>query len=201
MKISGWLSLGGRQATSKLDVPDHGSVVEGTIEARTRGQWMLTHDARSQLLSIPSRDKQVQLIGDLIYEAGAIASIDSEEGPNYRTKLLPLVDVEHDFCGALVNRSTSTHSSFAILTNQQLWLWGLHDQYIHHSYLLWSSEPETLHRIVQAQPLRHLIYRFPEPRCLFLPVESICAKWWRWQQGQNDLMAFNALERRLFGPL
>lgn len=204
--IAGSLSLGGKQVPAVLPVTSTAhTLIEGRVAHRV-GHWFLATDLESDVLSIPSRDKQVTLIGHMLNLRSKIEVIDSSQGENYLAKLIDSVVLDAQdplFSGVLVNHNTSTHSSMAFATRSPIYFYGVHDQQADHSYLVWSSEEDVLNRITAHEPMRYLIYRFPvlENGYLFLPFEAVCAKWWRWSRSGTGLLAFNALERRLFGPL
>jgi len=202
--IAGTLALGGPQVPIALALEEAVVSVSGNIGARTRGLWTLISDLESRTLNIPSRDKQVQLIANSFHIEQQVAQLDSTDGPNYRSKLRQLLsEVGAGFEALIVNHNTSTHSSFGLISGPELYMWGLFDQQLEQSYLLFSSDVNALVYAIAENPMRYLVYRFPviEHDCLFIQIETICAKWWRWTQNGSILKAFNALERRLLGPL
>jgi hypothetical protein len=203
--IAGSLSLGGKQTPIQLPVTTQATnQISGRL-AHTRGHWLLASDRPYETISIPSRDKQVELFGDLTVLRAHIETLDSTEGPNYLSKLTELMEshTTDGFLGALVNVNTSTHSSMAFVARRPIHFYGLYDTQLDHAYIVWSTDPTVLQQVVQPNPLRFLVYRFPvlHNSCMFLAFEAVCAKWWRWTRNGVDLLAFNALERRLFGPL
>jgi len=174
-------------------------------------------DLETHTLSIPSRDKQVQLF----FNHGAqwlparghpdfrdmMSIIDSTDGQNYREKLRHVLGaLQPDFIGVVNNVSTSTHRSLAFLAGETpIHFYGLHDLKHKGSYLAWSTDLKDIQQLLvsDSDPLRYLFYRFPTLAydTLFLPQERICAQWWTWikRTDFNALQPFNALERRLFG--
>lgn len=166
------------------------------VGSKNRGYFVSESDFACQTLNIPSRDKQVLIwysMERLIF-SDLIEKIDSEPGPNYRAKLLAILEIlDPAFQGVINNASTSTHGSLALLNPEGCY--GLHDNYSSTSYFMWGSEND-LRSILIANPLRYLVYRFPTMPIVFLPGEIICSKWWKWSK-LNLLHAFNALEMRL----
>ena len=201
--ISGYMALGGGHEF----VFSHFTQHHGDGVGPSRGRWAMDTELGSTTLSIPSRDKQVQLFysTDPGTFASLMSTIDSEEGKNYRTKLKAvLAELSPDFLGAVNNVSTTTHRSLAILTNvTPVHFYGLFDLKLKGAYLTWSDDPLILQRLLQDEPLRFLLYRFPvlQHDAVFLPQERICALWWTWIKRSefSALQPFNALERRLFG--
>jgi len=195
MRLTGYFVLGGTGNPPAL--PFTGVASGNHTGARARGQFVIDTDLESHTVNIPSRDKTVtswmSQDGQLI--ATRLATLDAEPGPNYRTKLISLFEDLPDLFGALVNVSTSTHGSIA-LVGEQVRYYGLYDQQSDTSYLLWGAESD-LHTLQRMYPLRYLVYRFPPMRVVFLPGEVICSKWWRWTRNASLLNAFNALEMRL----
>lgn len=202
--IAGSLALGGPQVPMGLFLPEATTRVTGNIGARTRGLWTIISDFESTMLNIPTRDKQVQLIAPSFEIATQLSQLDSADGVNYRAKLRSLQgDRADDYHAVVINHNMSTHSSFGVISCVELYVWGLFDQQLEQAYLLWSTDPQLLRAALYPNPARYLIYRFPVLYwdCLFLQIETVCAKWWRWTQHGSILKAFNALERRLLGPL
>lgn len=201
--ILGYLCLGGGQELEFW--PDCRLV--GQPIGPHRGRWKLEHTFQSTTLSIPSRDKQVQLLFscDLSIFAPKIATIDSSEGRNYRTKLRVLLpDLGPGFVGVVNNLSADNHHSLAILTKTTpVHVYGLYDTNLKSTYLFWSDDPSRIEAVLQVYPLRFLLYRFPTlvNDVLFLPIERLCSQWWGWMRTSESgpLLPFNALERRLFG--
>jgi hypothetical protein len=221
-KLSGYVVLGGAQPPIALPLSysddEHSTLFEGHIGARTRGKWLVTSSLTSHCLNIPSRDKQVQLlykaaVSEAKRDAQFVASmetIDSEHsGLNYRAKLnevlksLKATSQPDEFVGAVLNLSSSTHASIALLSyDVPIYVYGLYDQELESAYVVWSTDPEQVPSILASMPLRFLLYRFPllTNNCMFLQIETLCAKWWRWNKNhQSTLQAFNALEWRLYG--
>lgn len=201
--ISGYLALGGKHPPVTLTLPAGCAALDGNIGVRNRGVWYMTSDLVERVINIPSRDKAVHVLAtDRILDP-VVAAIDSAEGPNYKTKLLQLTpELPEGFHAALINRNVSTHSSFALVSNTPVFVYGIYDQMLEQAYLFWSTDSNALVNAVAFDPLRFLLYRFPVlSGCLFVQIETVCAKWWRWSKNNSELMAFNALERRLYGPL
>jgi hypothetical protein len=194
MTIKGYFVLGGTNPP-QLPVTGFSGNHTGT---RTRGQFVISTEHQAVTVNIPSRDKSVAMWAPeyaLTALQSRIAVLDSEPGPNYRAKLLTLLqDMPADFSAVLSNESTSTHGSLALLGS--LTYYGLHDSHTDTSYLFWGT-PEDLLYIQHTNPLRYLLYRFPQMPGVFLPGEVICSKWWRWTRNASLLQAFNALEMRL----
>jgi len=165
--------------------------------SRVRGQFCISSDYEAHTVNIPSRDKQVTCWAS--YAGSALAArlsvLDADPGPNYRAKLLAAVEGLPNVVAALLNTSTSTHGSIALIGSQTSY-YGLYDQQSDTSYLLWGT-PEDLRMLQVQAPLRFLVYRFPSMPVVFLPGEAICSKWWRWTKSSTLLHAFNALEMRL----
>lgn len=203
--IAGSLALGGPQIPLALPLPPASLSVTGNIGARTRGQWAIVADMESRVLNIPARDKQVQLITNSFHIESTVSQLDSMDGSNYKAKLQQLLsDAGPGFQAVIINHNVSTHSSFGIVTaGSELYLWGLYDDQLGQAYLLWSSDMNEIVNVAASNPLRYLVYRFPVLQwdCLFIQIETICIRWWRWTKNGTTLRAFNALERRLLGPL
>jgi len=203
MNISGYMALGGGPEFVFTGFDQY----EGEGIGPQRGRWRMNADLKTTVLSIPSRDKQVQLFYSSSIEsfAGSMASIDSEQGKNYREKLRSVLEcLDSGFVGAVNNISLAAHRSLAILTNQcPVHFYGLYDVQQRGAYLFWTTEPLVVQRVMDQNPLRFLLYRFPVlfEDVVFLPQERICALWWTWIKRSefSALQPFNALERRLFG--
>jgi len=202
--IQGYLCLGGGQE----ELFPQFAYYKGEPVGPNRGRWGLNApELREQILSIPSRDKQVQLLYNnslAVFSAG-LAKIDSENaGGRYRDKLkalLPSMDL--DFAGVVNNKTNSSHKSLAIIVSSdvELYLTGLFDTRMGCGYLVWADDPVVVSDVLAREPLRYYLYRFPVVSydVLFFPIETLCSQWHRWIRGGNLLQAFNALERRLFG--
>lgn len=203
MILSGYLALGGGHEVIWPQFKDY--LGEGV--GPRRGRWALNTDLKTNTLSIPSRAKQVQLFysTDPGTFASLMSTIDSDQGPNYKTKLRTVLEnLSPDFTGLVNNISMSTHRSLAILTREtRIHFYGLFDTKLKGSYLVWSSDPKEIQPLIDEEPLRYNLYRFPilEHDVVFVPQERLCALWWTWikRSDYSALQPFNALERRLFG--
>lgn len=200
--ISGYLCLGGGQEELFAAYTQY----NGEPVGPHRGRWAMNTDLASTILSIPARDKQVQLLYRNSIEkfSAGVACIDNEDSDlPYRKKLQRLlITLDSNFLGVVNNKTLSSHRSLALLTNSSpLTVVGLHDTQLRSAYVFWSSDPQDVQNILNEYPMRFLIYRFPSLvfDVLFFPVESICSRWYRWSNKHDVLHAFNALERRLFG--
>lgn len=200
--ILGTLVLGGTQRAQLLPIPrneDRG--VDGGLGAVNCGLWYVESDLPKHVIHIPSRSKSIDAFTPSQHIVEALKVLDSSEGPDYRTKLLQAMDRVDDPTSMIVNHNESTHSSLAIVAGDPLYLYGLVDTQRDQQHLLWTSDPMVFASLRQTHPLRFQVYRFPvlTNSCVFLQVETVCAKWWRWMKNGTHLRAFNALEHRLFG--
>lgn len=202
--IFGYLCLGG---DSEIDFSAIGPY-EGQPIGPHRGRWRMETGLRTTTLSIPSRDKQVQLFYScgLDQFAAKMAGLDAEPGPNYKAKLGQVVEgLPSDFVGVVNTLSTnSTHHSLAVMTvATKIHVYGLFDTQASTAYLFWSDDPRRIHQVIDQHPLRFLLYRFPilNYDAMFMHIEILCAQWRDWMRKSNfsALLPFNALERRLFG--
>jgi hypothetical protein len=189
--IRGYFILGG----GSVPLPTFtGELVNTVGSTKDKGGFCLESDLPMQLMNIPSRDKQVMLwtSDDIL---SRIATIDSFMGStDYQTKLEAMnLGVQ----GVILNKGQ--HSSIALLGD--LLCYGLYDTRLHIAYYFFTDSKADLSRVLSADPLRYLIYRFPalETAC-FIQSEAVCSKWWRWMKThQSVLHAFNALEHKLHG--
>lgn len=203
MNMAGTLVLGGKQIAQRLPLFPYASSVSGTLGASRCGLWEIQADCASQVFHLPARDKSVEVYTKSSTLLEPLKSLDSMEGPNYRSKLRDVLSqLDHLDNATILNHNTSTHSSIALIANAGLYLYGVYDTHLDQSHLLWCTDPAVRRALSAAAPLRYLVYRFPVlvEDCLFIQIETICAKWWRWTANERpDLQAFTALERRLFG--
>ena len=197
--IAGYFCLGGSN-----NPPFQAELSGNHLGSRDRGHWGITSDLESTTLNIPSRDKQVQVwypdtdSGVFLYLMSNLDS--SHENKTYREKLDRVADaLQKDFIGFINNINVDTHGSLALVSNQDLHLYGIQDSSNQACYLVWSDELEFIQDILNKSPLKYLIYRFPMTSRFFLPSEAICSKWFRWLKNNSVLHAFNALERRICG--
>jgi hypothetical protein len=201
--IRGYVCLGGGPEV----VFPHFTQYEGDGVGPKRGRWRMDTDLKTSVLSIPSRDKQVQLFysTDPGTFAGLMSTIDSSEGQSYKAKLRTVLgELSSDFVGVVNNISTTTHRSLAILTRSEpIYFYGLFDLRQKGAYLAFASDPIDIQPLYDSDPGRYLLYRFPvlTDDAVFIPQERICALWWTWirRSDFSALQPFNALERRLFG--
>lgn len=199
--MKGYFVLGGGKHPSTL--PGFDQTESGNhLGSRDRGQWCIDTILRRSTLNIPARDKLVQVWandeGDF---ARSVSTIDSwlDYAP-YKMKLNRLREqLPEDFLGVINNFNTDTHGSLALVSNQGLNLYGLLDTDSQSCYLVWSTDPLFIGRVLEATPLRFLLYRMPMTNVVFIPSEALCSKWWRWLKTSTSLQAFNALERRICG--
>jgi len=204
--LNGYFSLGGPQLPIPLPV-FKGTYKGNHINARNRGQWAFDTKFENKSLNIPSRDKRVTIFASSeLSEFGSLMEfLDSEyDHANYRGKLnLILPNLSSSFVGIVNNISNSTHGSLAVLTNDTpLYFYGLHDVELEYTYLMWTASQEFFQSVLDAKPLRYLVYRMPvlQRGAVFLPGEILCSKWWRLNKNHpSTLYALNAIERRLFG--
>ena len=181
--------------------PQAFSVSGNHTGSKYRGEFSVITDFEPRTLHIPSRDKQVEVMVDLLVRPQFLAlveKLDSQPGPNYRSKILTAAEsMPTHFYGAVNNVGVSKHGSLAIIDMEnQLKFYGLHDSNSDTSYFMWG-EDEDLRDLQYRNPLRYLVYRFPPMKVVFLPGEAIGSKWWRWTRSNSLLHAFNALEMRL----
>ena len=207
--LNGYFVLGG-PSTDLIPLPNFFNHYHGNhIGARSRGSWVIDTNFISHTINLPSRDKQVQvLVSEKRFEAlfvELLSSIDSNYvNQNYRTKLTNIqTELDSEFIGIVNNNNIDSHGSMGIVTNTNpFYMTGLHDTRFGSSYVLWSTDENFVHKILQSDPLRYLIYRFPTlvNSSLFFQSEAVCSKWYRWLKTHDSVLhAFNALERRLFG--
>ncbi len=196
---SGYFTLGSPAAAPPLPTFNH-ECSGNLIGARSRGQWCLETDMlKPGPLQIPSRDKTVHVWGSQEF-ADSIRNIDSElPGHAYADKLRVLTRGS----GLIVNSTRDTHGSLALVILEPLYVYGLYDVRLQAAFLMWSTDPDRFREILNSDPLRFSLYRFPVTTSnhLFIQGEAICSKWSRWLRKSNStLYAFNALEHRLYGP-
>jgi hypothetical protein len=199
--MRGFFVLGAPGVPAPIDSHIFADVVVGNhTGSANRGHWRLSDLPESQTINIPTRDKQVILWSSIKSEErkfyNLVSVLDSEEGTNYKDKLMTLRSkMDDSFIGIINNISTSTHGSLALVGN--FVYYGLHDVSSGTSYILWTEDPEDLFQLQRQYPLRYLVFRFPPMPVVFLPGEILCGKWWRWTKSSSLLHAFNALEMRL----
>lgn len=189
--LSGSFALGGGDTMPLFEPQDN------LVGARDKGHLTLSTDIQSVDLSIPSRDKTVQIYSNHNNLSTFIETIDSNfSGLNYQSKLGQF-GFEPDQYGLVVNKGS--HGSFALF-GPSISVVGLHDTELKNSYITWSSD-DSIIKLIRKYPLRFLVYRFPpitDP--IFVQAEAVCSKWWRWiRTHHSHLHAFNALEHKLFG--
>ena len=157
-----------------------------------KGGYSLETDLDSHYFPVPSRDKEVLLYGD--YHA-ALGKLDSSyAGLSYQDKLL-----QEGFGttpGVIINKTT--HGSLAVLGSVPAY--GLYDTKSGSAFYFFTTDPARFNAILENNPLRYLIYRFPTAPVVFIQAEGVCSKWWRWMQTSRSVLhAFNALEHKLYG--
>jgi len=160
----------------------------------------------SRKLSIPTRNKQVLLLtengADLGNFTDFMATVDASEGANYQEKLRAFLEgCDAGFRGLVVNLNTSNYVSLALVAASEVFVLGVQDQHTETCYVVWATEESDLQALLDTDPLRFLIYRFPklENDALFFSIETLVYKWHKWGQTHaSTLLGFNALERRLF---
>jgi len=204
MKFFGYMSLGGGP---ELDF-GIGHTHEGQPVGPHRGRWRMATDLKDTTLSIPSRDKQLQVFYSRGIEhlAPRLAQLDSEDGPNYKAKLQSVLNGTYELqsvVGAVNTISTSSHHTLTLFSNDMDWplhIIGLFDVQHKTTYLFWSTNPSLIMSVLDVHPLRFLIYRFPTAGLVFLRTEVLCSQWRSWMRKSefSALLPFNALERRLF---
>jgi hypothetical protein len=147
--------------------------------------------------SIPSRDKYVLSFG--VY-CEALPTLDSFQGENeqltYAQKLERLGLGKE--LGVIINKTE--HGSLAVLGCP--YHYGLYDTKQKSAYYMFTDDARSLERLLVLNPLRYLVYRFPQNTAIvFLQAEGLYNKWHRWMRNSNSpLHAFNALEHKLHGP-
>lgn len=199
--MRGYFVLGGKGLPAAIDSPLFFNCALGNLTGSAdRGQWKFNSTADPQTINIPTRDKQVVLWSSSENEAqkfyNLVSVLDSEEGVNYRDKLISLKsNFDDSFLGVINNVSISTHGSLALVGD--FFYYGLHDVSSGTSYVMWTLDSEDLIQLQRQYPLRYLVFRFPPMPVAFLPGEILCGKWWRWTKSSSLLHAFNALEMRL----
>jgi hypothetical protein len=203
--LSGYFSLGGG---TEIKFDQFDTVTKPPI-GKNRGAWGACVQMGAPFsMSIPSRDKVIEYWTQWdrpVFEK-ELSDLDSWQGRGYKAKLRWMLYTRlsqyPDLVALIANHNTSTHSSFALLTNDRpIYVVGLYDQQRDGSYVVWSDDPATINEITYHQPLRFLLYRFQPlvKNVLFFQPERLCSNWWRWlKQKQGPLLAFNALERQLY---
>ena len=89
-------------------------------------------------------------------------------------------------------------SGIAVVNSSVAWV-GLYDRTLDYAYIAWATDGGELASLLALDPLRFLLFRFPEMPTTFLPLRALTSKWYRWNKPGELLLAFNALERRLTG--
>ena len=99
----------------------------------------------------------------------------------------------------------SNHSYFTLLTQGlDLYLYGVYDTVNKTVRLVWTNAPDFISACREAEPTRHVFYRYPvlRDRPMFIYTQAICSKWAEWSRvfSQPDglLKSFNALENFLY---
>lgn len=201
--IAGYFTIGGG---SPIELPTFESSLHkgNLVGSRDKGHWCLETDWDTAQLDIPSRDKSVHLWADknLSGLEQKLAHIDSDQtGMSYLQKLQSSFP-NSEFSAFILNVNKDTHGSLALMANTPIFVHGLHDTQLKCSYLVWSDSLDRLNSIRSRDPLRFLLYRFPDlnNQIIFIQAEAVCSKWWRWMKShQSQLHAFNALEYKLYG--
>lgn len=170
-------------------------------------QWLLTNSNSigrlqaivtepSETVLLPARDKVVEVFGEPA-TASFVASLDSLPGERYRDKLRQLPPR----LPYLIVNLGKDHKSFAFGGGHYcLHTLGLFDSNLKAAYLMSYTDDMSfvVRAFLQANPLRFLTYRFsPTGQFFFVQAEAISSKWQRWS-AQEKLLAFNALEARLY---
>lgn len=196
--------LGGTNSAPRLDTGEPRIIVDSRRGHFNAGYFEavapeLEFEANVHL---PSRDKQVSIWTCSFAPALTceFETLDSRMRElNYTAKIKQaLQNINFEGRAIVVNRSSSSHDSVVLIDTQasDLGFFGLHDCYANVSYLMWNTE-HGVQNLLQASPLRYLLYRLPKLSVVFLPIEALRSKWWRWSKGGSLLKAFNALEMRL----
>lgn len=205
MSSSGYFVLGGGRGVLPLPTFTDVGEIGNLIGSRDRGHYALdTTLFKAEPVFIPTRDKTVRFWANADYHAqmkSTLSVLDSDMiGHNYVEKLR-LANTAPELI--IVNTTQDTHGSLALAFSRPLYVHGLMDTMLGNAYILWSTDPIRVSKVLGAHPLRFLVYRFPVTNqvCLFFQAEAICSKWFRWiKTSGSALQAFNALEHRLYGP-
>lgn len=161
-----------------------------------RGQTaLLVTETERHLVLVPSREKCTVVFGPRVTDlAKSVEATDNSRGI-YREVLTGL-KLQYP---TYVLDTTSTHSPHRCVSiSADVEVLGLVDTKVKATYLV-VADTNTLQEILDKEPLRYYVYRFPKPtQPLMLHTEILCSKWHRWRKDMDVLGAFNALERRLY---
>jgi hypothetical protein len=184
-----------------------GGVNPPPLSLTSNYQWLLTNSNSigrlqalvtepREVIMLPARDKVVEVFGESTTSA-FVAGIDSLPGERYRDKLRQLPPS----LPYLIVNLGKDHKSFAFGGGRHcLHTLGLFDSTRKAAYLVsyTSDMAFEVKAFLDANPLRFLTYRFsPNGQFFFVQAEAISSKWQRWS-AQEKLLAFNALEARLY---
>lgn len=184
----GFIGLGGRQYVPLFPC-NHED---------TKSRWGIYHTEDEIIpvsLSIPSRSKRAQVLPRGTIDIATLGLLDSLDGENYLCKLKAIPDQ----CWMVNYDGAGLASGIAIVNSDVVWV-GMYDKTLDYSYLMWADDPSDVDTLLADDPLKFLIFRFPQMPTVFLPLRAaMTSKWHRWMRSGNLLLAFNALERRLIG--
>lgn len=182
-----------------------GSALPPLLDEHTAASWALTQSSSLGMLQtatslphhqvlLPARDKTVHVFGA---EAMVpfVESVDSTPGLTYRDKLMAAPAGPF----LIVNVGTD-HRSYAVYADGLNTVGLLDTKHQGAAYLLSYTDDfeHVVGGLLSAHPLRFLLYRFARGgKPYFVQAEAVCSKWRRWSS-QGHLLAFNALDRRLF---
>ena len=182
----GYIGLGGRQYTPLFPAPLSDSRAKWGIDP---SEWV------TATLNIPTRSKQVTILSPTpLPYLRDIELLDSQDGANYKNKLGCI----QEECWLINYDDTQVASGLAVVNSSVAWV-GLYDRTLEYAYLAWATEGSDIETLLTSDPLRFLLFRFPEMPVAFLPLRALTSKWYRWSKSGELLLAFNALERRLTG--
>ena len=186
--LSGYFSINGDTPLPTFPLES----LNAHLMPNEKGLLVVDTDLPQYGFDIPSRDKRVLHFGSY---SDSVKTIDSAfPGMSYADKLFHLGLCKDT--GVIVN--ITEHGSFAVLGS--FYAWGLCEVKSKSVYYLFSTDPDRVKAILEIDPLKYFVYRFPTSPVVFFQAQGIRAKWWRWVTNHKCLLhAFNALEHKLYG--
>lgn len=176
-------------------------------QSRYSGHYELaTSTSAERAVLLPSRGKEVQIYlegqeNTADYWHDVMETIDSSPvGDTWLQKVEHYRKACADAAGALMVNVTSAHGNITLISHTSpIYMAAVFDQQLNTVNLVWGMT-DVVSLLRSAFPMRYCFYRFPEivNTSVFIPVQIVCAHWWRYRKSADVLFALNALELKLF---